>query len=77
MTVGDLKTHFSDVLKELEQGNRVEVLYGRAKKPVAIMSPYSELKERPLGFLEGIAHVEFHDNWEITQDELDDWLEPL
>ena len=33
-TVGDFKARFSDLLDSVMQGDEVEILYGRAKKPV-------------------------------------------
>ena len=55
MTVGDLKAQFSMVLAEIKKGNEVEVLYGRAKKPVAIITAIENKKKPPrkLGTLNG------------------------
>jgi PIN domain nuclease of toxin-antitoxin system len=33
MAVGELKTHFSKILEEVKQGQKVGILYGRVKKP--------------------------------------------
>ena len=38
MAVGELKAQFSTVQK----GQKVDILYGRAKKPVATIIPYQE-----------------------------------
>ena len=35
MTVGELKAQFSEVLEKVKQGETVQILYGRNKKPVA------------------------------------------
>lgn len=56
MTVGDFKAQFSQVLDSVLQGEEVEILYGRAKKPVACLSPIQQVKPpRKIGTLEGIA----------------------
>ncbi|GHV75810.1 hypothetical protein AGMMS49942_06310 [Spirochaetia bacterium] len=72
MLVGELKTHFSEILEDVRQGSRVGILYGRAKKPVALIVPYAEepVKERKIGILDGIATVEFKDDFEMTEEEL-------
>ena len=59
MTVGELKAHFSQVLDRVQTGERVQILYGRAKKPVAQIVPIcEELPERPVGLYEG--KMQFH-----------------
>jgi len=59
MTVGELKTHFSQVLDRVQTGEKVQILYGRAKKPVAQIVPIVEvLPERPIGLYEG--KMKFH-----------------
>ncbi len=72
MSVGKLKTHFSEVLDQVKRGQKVGVLYGRAKKPVAMIVPYQEEKkdEREIGILDGKAKIQFHDNFEMTAEEL-------
>ena len=72
LAVGELKAHFSEVLEEVKQGKRIGILYGRAKKPVAMIVPYNEGKktERKIGILEGMATIQFKDDFEMTSEEL-------
>jgi antitoxin (DNA-binding transcriptional repressor) of toxin-antitoxin stability system len=72
MAVGDMKTHFSEVLEEVKQGNRVGILYGRAKKPVAMIVPYLEEKtqDRKIGILDGKISIKFTDDFDMTAEEL-------
>ncbi len=42
MSIGKIKSQFSDVLKIVKKGKRVGVLYGRGKKPVAMIIPFAE-----------------------------------
>ena len=46
MTVGDFKAQFSSVLDKVMQGEEVQILYGRAKKPVACLSKFIEKKKK-------------------------------
>ena len=72
MAVGELKTHFSEVLQEVRQGKKVGILYGRVKKPVAMIVPYQKENkgERKIGILDGKATVKFMDDFEMTAEEL-------
>ena len=44
MTVGDFKAQFSAVLDKVLQGDEVQILYGRSKKPVAQIT---KIEEKP------------------------------
>ncbi|MDR0722695.1 MAG: prevent-host-death protein [Treponema sp.] len=73
MPVGELKTHFSEVLETVKQGNKIGILYGRTKRPVAMIVPYVEEKvmNRKIGILDGKITIAFRDNFEINPEELD------
>jgi prevent-host-death family protein len=72
MTVGDLKAHFSEVLEEVQQGETIEVVYGRAKKPVALIIPIprDQKKERVLGLLRNMGPIHIADDFRISDEEL-------
>jgi antitoxin (DNA-binding transcriptional repressor) of toxin-antitoxin stability system len=72
MPVGELKTHFSAVLEEVRQGQRFGILYGRAKKPVAMLVPYAAEKRtrRRIGILDGKMKLKFRNNFAMTTEEL-------
>jgi antitoxin (DNA-binding transcriptional repressor) of toxin-antitoxin stability system len=72
MPVGEVKAHFSEVLEEVKQGNRIGILYGRTKKPVAMIVPYIEEKvsKRKIGILDGKIKIKFRDDFEMTTEEL-------
>ena len=74
MAVGELKSRFSKILEEVKQGHKIGILYGRIKKPVAMIVPYTEEKiiERKIGILDGKMKIEFKDDFEITTEELVD-----
>jgi antitoxin (DNA-binding transcriptional repressor) of toxin-antitoxin stability system len=71
LAVGEVKTHFSEILEEVKQGKKVGILYGRTKKPVAMIVPYTEKKRarRKIGILDGKIKIEFKDNFEMTAEE--------
>ena len=46
MTVGDFKAKFSSVLEQVMNGEEVQILYGRAKKPVARLIKFIEPQKK-------------------------------
>ena len=72
MAVGELKAQFSKVLEEVKNGKKVGILYGRTKKPVAMIVPYNEGKKgrRKIGILDGKATIQFRDDFKMTTEEL-------
>lgn len=80
MTVGDFKAQFSSVLEKVMQGEEVQVLYGRAKKPVAQFTQIKQKtkrKKRPLGSYNGIATYWEDESFEITPEWLFDDMNDL
>ena len=75
MAVGELKTNFSAVLDEVRKGRKIGILYGRAKKPVAMIVPYTEEKktERKIGILDGKSKIVFRKDFKMTVEELCDF----
>jgi antitoxin (DNA-binding transcriptional repressor) of toxin-antitoxin stability system len=69
-TVGELKARFSDVLSQVKNGESVEVLYGRAKEPVAMFVPKAKKKPpRKLGILTGKMTFREKGDGKITLEE--------
>jgi antitoxin (DNA-binding transcriptional repressor) of toxin-antitoxin stability system len=80
MTVGDFKAQFSSALEQVMQGEEIQILYGRAKKPVACFSKINEApkrKKRPLGLYEGKASYWEDESFEITPEWLFDDMDDL
>ena len=71
MSVGEFKTHFSEVLKRVLEGEEIGILYGKKKEIVACIVPKKAIKEpkRKLGILEGKSKVVFADDFEISEEE--------
>jgi antitoxin (DNA-binding transcriptional repressor) of toxin-antitoxin stability system len=72
MPVGEIKTHFSEILDEVKLGSKVAILYGKSKIPIAMIVPYVEEKpnKRKIGILDGKVKIEFMNDFEMTDEEL-------
>ena len=71
MTVGDLKANFSEILKDVQSGEKVAIAFGKKKEIVAYLVPKisEKPKKRPLGLLEGKGTVTFADDFKMTEEE--------
>ena len=73
MQIGELKTHFSQVLERVKRGEKIIISYGKSKENVAVIVPYSEYKGSDaikLGLLQGKASYSFSEDFEMTPEEL-------
>ena len=80
MTVGDFKAHFSSVLEEVMQGEEIQILYGRAKKPVACITKNVEKtkpKKRSIGLYNNMGPLWEDESFEITPEWLFDNMDDL
>jgi len=72
LAVGELKAQFSEVLEKVKQGETIGIIYGKKKKPVAMIVPYydsEKKKERKLGILDGKCAIRFSDDFKMTEEE--------
>jgi len=72
MAVAELKARFSQVLEDVRQGQEIGILYGKARKPVAMIVPYraEQTGKRKLGLLDDKVRIEFMDDFEMSEEEL-------
>jgi antitoxin (DNA-binding transcriptional repressor) of toxin-antitoxin stability system len=73
LPVGELKAQFSEVLEKVKAGESFGILYGKKKKPIAMIVPYKdsvEKKERKIGLLEGKVNIQFSDNFKMSEEDL-------
>jgi antitoxin (DNA-binding transcriptional repressor) of toxin-antitoxin stability system len=70
MSVGEFKAHFSQVLKDVENGEKIGITFGRKKEVKAFLVPSETKEPRKLGVLEGRGKVVFKDDFKITEEEL-------
>jgi prevent-host-death family protein len=69
----EAKTHFSSVLRDVEAGNDIAIVYGKKKQTVAVIIPYEKWKKnqkRQLGTWEGKMSETFSKGFAITDEEL-------
>jgi len=71
MSVGEFKTHFSEVLKRVIAGEEIGIQYGKKKEIVAKLVPKTAEKkpQRKLGILEGKGTITFGADFKISEDE--------
>ncbi len=70
MSVGELKTHFSEVLKNVEAGEKIAITFGKKKEIKAFIVPKEqEMKPRKLGILEGKGGFFLREDFNITTDD--------
>jgi antitoxin (DNA-binding transcriptional repressor) of toxin-antitoxin stability system len=70
--VGDLKTHFSEILNSVKNGDEIIISYGRKKEKIAKIIPYNNEipnKPRKIGILKGKASFKIEDDFEMTTEE--------
>jgi len=70
LTVDEIKTHFSDVLAQVKNGESVKILYGKSKKPIAMIVPIENTNNpRRIGVLNGKATFAINGNSKISEEE--------
>lgn len=73
LPVGELKAHFSEVLEDVQNGETVEILFGKKRKPIAKIVPIEKRKTkkklRPIGLLDGEMKIVFADDFKMTEEE--------
>ena len=71
MTVGELKSHFSEVLTKVEAGEKIAISFGRKKEIKAYLVPnLDHIKPRILGVGSAKGKVIFKDDFKMTDNEL-------
>jgi len=70
MSVGEFKTHFSEVLEQVKFGEDFAVTHGRKKEVVGYFTKEKPKKpKRKLGILEGKVEVTFMPDFKMTTEE--------
>ncbi len=70
--VGEVKAQLSEILEKVKQGESFGILYGKKKRPIAMIVPYldsEKKKERKIGILDGKVKITFADNFKMTEEE--------
>lgn len=72
LTVGELKSNFSEVINQILSGKKVIFSYGKKKKPIGMVVPYKADKSKnkvKLGIWKGKAKIKFEKDFKMTIDE--------
>ena len=72
LPVGELKTHFSEVLADVKSGEEVVITYGKKKEKIAVIVPYSQYRKKHsirLGLLQD-KKMKIHDDFKISEEDL-------
>lgn len=72
LTVGNLKTTFSEILMQVRQGQEYGIAYGKQKKMVAVIIPiekYRRQHKKKLGLLESLGKITLKKDFKMTDQE--------
>ena len=72
MTVGEFKSKFSEVIETILAGKEIGVSYGKKKKTIGVLVPYTDYKKKKkikLGILEGKATFKIKKGFKMTEEE--------
>ena len=71
MSVGELKTKFSQVLKRVQAGEEIGIAYGKSKVVVARLVPKNKEKQekRKIGLMDGKSKLTFSNDFKLTTEE--------
>lgn len=74
LPVGELKTHFSEILNEIKSGEEIIITYGKKKESIAVIVPYSSYIKKNKINLGMLKHKKMiiHDDFEMTEEEFVD-----
>lgn len=74
LTIGELKSGFSEAISAVQAGESIIVCYGRKKQRVAALVPYAQFAanagKRPLGLLKGKASFAYRKGYAMSDEEL-------
>lgn len=70
LTVTDIETHFSDIIEEVINGEKFQILFDISKEPVAMIIPMqNQKKSRKIGVLDGKALFKINGDSKISEEE--------
>lgn len=72
LPVGELKSHFSEVLSTVQAGEEIVITYGKKKKSIAVIIPYASYEKKnrlQLGLLKD-KKMKMRADFKMTEEEL-------
>ncbi len=73
LPLAEVKTHLSELLKEVKAGSEIAISFGKKRETIAVIVPYEEYKrskKRRLGTLKGKMSVIFEKDFSMTDKDL-------
>ena len=73
ISVGELKSHFSEVLDRVRKGEEIIISFGKKHKKVAVLLPYDHYipkQERKLGLLMDRGKCVIHKDFKLTDEDM-------
>lgn len=72
LTIANLKTHFSDIINDVKNGEEIVIEFGKKHEKVAVIIPYKKFKnkKRKIGILKGKASYEIVGDFKMSAKEL-------
>ena len=73
LPVGEFKAKLSQLIEDVQNGETIELVYGKQKKPVARLVPVNGgkmKKKRKIGLWDGKVKIKFAKNFKMTDEEL-------
>ena len=70
--IGELKTHFSEILNEVRNGDEIIISYGRKKEKIAKIIPFKNNQNknpRKLGVFKDKVKYKINNDFEITEED--------
>ena len=70
--IGELKTHFSEILDKVKNGDEIIISYGRKKEKIAKIIPFKSSqtdKPRKLGIFKDKVKYKINQNFEISEED--------
>lgn len=73
ISVGELKTRFSEILEQVVKGEEIIISYGKKHTKVAVLVPYSRFQDkgkRKLGLFKNRGKIVIHKDFKMTDEDL-------
>ncbi len=72
LQVGEFKSHLSEIINEIKNGEEIALSFGKKKEKIAVLVPYSKYikkNNRKLGVLHNKASFSSSTDFKISDDE--------
>ena len=73
ISVGELKSRFSEVLERVKKGEEIIISYGKMRKKVAVLLPYDHYaprQDRRIGLFKERGPCVIHEDIKLTEEEM-------